>query len=66
MRQPRMVENRWHFAAGSGNEKVIKVLLDVGVEVDAKADKDWTPLHCAAYDGYEKIAQVLLDAGAEG
>ena len=54
-----------HYAAESGKPDIVKVLIKVGADVDAK-DKDGdTPLHITAFNGYTAIAKALLEAGAE-
>ena len=44
----------------------LKVMLDSGlVDVNAKRNNDWTPLHSAAYWNSLKVAELLISSGAE-
>jgi ankyrin repeat protein len=50
---------------GSQNgARIAQILLDAGLDVNARDKRNWTPLHAASYYGRPKIAQVLLDRGA--
>lgn len=53
-----------HVAAWTGNEEVMKVLLE-RTEVDARTDDSLTALHCAAAQGHLNIAHLLIRAGAD-
>lgn len=55
-----------HMAAKASNELTIRLLLDLGGEVNLPGRWDRTPLHIAAtpYGRVEPVA-VLLDAGAD-
>jgi ankyrin len=44
--------------------RVAQLLLDAGLDVNARDKRNWTPLHAASYYGRVKIAQLLLDRGA--
>ena len=52
-----------HHAAGFGTLEAMKLLIEAGAEVDARNDRDSTPLHWAVSDP-EKI-QLLLAHGAD-
>lgn len=54
-----------HVAASSGDEDVVKELLNQGENCNAKDVHEITPLHFAAYKGHLKIAQLLIDSGAD-
>ena len=43
---------------------VVQLLLDGGLDVNARDKRNWTPLHAASYYGRLKIVQALLDRGA--
>jgi ankyrin repeat protein len=52
------------WAAATGHETVVKLLLDTGkVDIDSKDSDGWTPLRWAAYNGHEAVVMVLLDTG---
>ncbi|KAL7894173.1 nacht and ankyrin domain-containing protein [Trichoderma sp. TUCIM 5745] len=54
------------LAAESGNEAIIKTLLDTGqVNVNSKDRTGLTPLSWAAEYGQEAVVKLLLNAGAE-
>jgi ankyrin repeat protein len=44
--------------------RVAQLLLDAGLDVNARDKRNWTPLHATSYYGRLNIAQVLLDRGA--
>ncbi len=54
--------NLLHHAAWHGHGRVVRLLLDHGVEYRIAGDRD--PLYLAAINGYEQVVQMLLDAGA--
>jgi ankyrin repeat protein len=41
------------------------MLLDHGVPVDDKAERNITPLHVAAEENHAAVAELLLERGAE-
>jgi len=52
------------WAAKSGYELVVEVLLEFGAQVDKQDNNQNTPLIWAVYGGQEKIVDMLLKAGA--
>ncbi|EHK27042.1 uncharacterized protein TRIVIDRAFT_132531, partial [Trichoderma virens Gv29-8] len=53
------------YAAQSGSEATVKLLLERRAEIDAKDNTRRTPLSYAAESGSEAIVQLLLERGAE-
>lgn len=51
------------WAAESGREAVVKLLLDKGAELETKSNTGWTPLSWAAWSGHEAVVKLLLDTG---
>ena len=55
-----------NLAAGLlGNIEVVKQHLAAGADVNAKDDKEWTPLHDAAIYGRKEILELLISEGAD-
>jgi ankyrin repeat protein len=56
-------------AAGNGNVRDMRILLDCGAEIEARGGDDlhWngTPLSIVAYKGYLSAVKFLLDRGAD-
>ncbi|WP_265029750.1 ankyrin repeat domain-containing protein [Wolbachia endosymbiont (group A) of Philonthus cognatus] len=50
-----------HYAAQSGNEQVVKLLIEKKANVDTRDRVGNRPLHIAAKNGYLGIVKVLLD-----
>jgi ankyrin repeat protein len=44
---------------------VVGLLLEYGVDVDARDGKGGTPLHHAAEEEHTKVARLLLEYGAD-
>ena len=53
-----------HEAAGSGDEGVVKLLLQSGAMVDALDNFGATPIHRAAYNGHIETIRLLRQNGA--
>lgn len=53
-----------HEAAFNGDGESLEVLLDAGVDIDAKDDRAWTPLHYAAAQHNLDIIRLLVARGA--
>ncbi|KAH7012312.1 ankyrin repeat-containing domain protein [Microdochium trichocladiopsis] len=52
------------WAAGSGQEAVVKLLLKKGADIDLKDRYVRTPLSYAAEQGHEAVVKLLLEKGA--
>ena len=54
-----------HLAAARGDVWALKLLLELGVPLDLRADMGSTALHYATYQGNPEAAKFLVDAGAD-
>ena len=52
-------------AASQGNEQVVKLLLDLGADVNTVGCRSGTALAAAASQGNEQIVNLLLGLGAD-
>jgi ankyrin repeat protein len=52
------------MAGATCDERLVRVLLDRGADVNSANAHGWTPLHQAAYSDLPLLAGMLLDAGA--
>jgi hypothetical protein len=46
-------------------EESVRLLIDAGVNVNARNEADFTALHCAAFVGANEIVQYLAEHGAD-
>lgn len=53
------------IAAEHGSEKVVKLLLEKGINVNDKNDNGWTALMFASEKGHDKVVKMLLEHGAD-
>ena len=53
-----------HLAAGNGNAKMTKLLLDHGADIEAQDTCGWTPLHTAVSGNRPVVVRLLLDRKA--
>ena len=51
--------------AATGSAELLELLIDLGAEVNAKQNHDWTALHYAAAHGDKDIIRVLISRGAD-
>ena len=51
-------------ASWSGKLDAGQCLLDLGADINARNDGDWTPLFHAVFHGHTEFAQMLLERGA--
>jgi ankyrin repeat protein len=52
-------------ASSLGYERIVKILVHQGADVDAQGGDYDSPLQAAAYKSHERILRLLLDAGAD-
>ena len=57
--------NSIHDAAFEGNIEAVKQHIAAGTDVNAKGERDRTPLHEAAWNGHKKVAALLIANGAD-
>jgi uncharacterized protein len=54
-----------HYAAASGSDDIVRMLLDRNAALDARSPNNTTPIMMAVYGGHIQTVKVLLDAGAD-
>ncbi|MCJ1392629.1 hypothetical protein MMC18_005499 [Xylographa bjoerkii] len=54
-----------HWAASTGQEATVKLLLDHGANISARTNRRQTPLHMAAEEGHPGVVALLIVAGSE-
>jgi ankyrin repeat protein len=54
-----------HYAASSGSNDIVKLLLDQSAYIDAESPNKTTPIMMAAYGGFILTVKLLLDEGAD-
>lgn len=58
-----MLMLRW--AAKNGHDAVVRLLLEKGVDIDARDEGGRTALPIAAENGHEEVVRLLIDNGAD-
>lgn len=53
------------FVRGTADPKVVRRLVEIGVDANHRDNSDWTPLHYAARRGDVSSIPILVDAGAD-
>ena len=54
-----------HCAAMRGDEMAVRILVELGTDVNARGDMGQTPLHYALAFGHESVAKSLVSCGAD-
>jgi ankyrin repeat protein len=54
-----------HAAAAGRNRDAVRVLLEHGVEVNARQHSGWTALHAASQNGDVEMVRLLIACGAD-
>ncbi|XP_069594615.1 protein phosphatase 1 regulatory subunit 12A-like isoform X1 [Ranitomeya imitator] len=62
LRHPTTGATPLHVAAAKGYTEVIRLLLQLGCDVDSRDLDDWTPLHAAAHWGQPDSCRLLCEA----
>jgi ankyrin repeat protein len=47
-----------HLAAVGGNAEIVRFLVELGTDADARNAQGMTPLHCASGNGYVEMPGV--------
>ena len=53
------------MAAYQGNEAIVRVLMELGADVNQATDDGVTPLFIGAQNGHEAVVRTLIEAGAD-
>ncbi|XP_044126158.1 protein phosphatase 1 regulatory subunit 12C-like isoform X4 [Bufo gargarizans] len=62
LRHPTTGATPLHVAAAKGYTEVIRLLLQLGLDVDSRDLDGWTPLHAAAHWGQQDACRLLCEA----
>jgi len=54
-----------HMVAGLGNERIVQMLIDSGVDVDVKSQDGRTALKWSRIHGHDEVAQLILERRAQ-
>lgn len=54
-----------HYAAASGSNDVVHMLLDKKVDINARSPNNTTPIMMAVFGGHIMTVKLLLDSGAD-
>ena len=54
-----------HHVAAKGDIAGAQRLLASGIDLEARDNRGFTPLHTAIWEGHEELAELLIDSGAD-
>jgi uncharacterized protein len=54
-----------HYAAASGDDDIVRILLEHYAYIDCESPSKLTPLMIAAREGHESTARLLMEEGAD-
>ncbi|RDW80273.1 hypothetical protein BP6252_04911 [Coleophoma cylindrospora] len=57
--------NPLHIAAVRGYTEIVELLVDRGIDINARDSQGWTALHLATERGQHKVVKILLEKGAD-
>ncbi|RDW92652.1 hypothetical protein BP5796_02046 [Coleophoma crateriformis] len=57
--------NPLHIAAVRGYTEIAELLIDRGIDINARDSQGWTALHLATERGQHKVVKILLEKGAD-
>jgi ankyrin repeat protein len=60
-----VIEGRGRYTLRHGHVDAVRVLVEVGAEVEASAADGATPLHVAANHGHVAVVKTLVELGAD-
>ena len=47
------------------SRELVEYLIEKGLDIEARSDSQWTPLHSQAYGGHKDGVELLLEHGAD-
>lgn len=54
-----------YLASANGYEKIVRLFIDHGADINASGGRHGSPLHAACFLGHTTVVQLLLDHGAD-
>ena len=54
-----------HYASRDGHIDIVKLLVDLGADIEVRTDFGSTPLHLASYRGHIDMVKLLVDLDAD-
>ena len=54
-----------YWASRNGLDKVVKLLIDKGAQLEARDNANCTALYWASRNGHDKVVRLLIDNGAD-